>query len=111
MQSLEKIKNKLKQYQRKHIIFNEPHFTNQLILREGSEEEVIKNLLNPEKLVYHYKEKGKKGDDIFCLYFKKSNTRTIKLPIIFNKNNERNIYVLTYILRYRPWHTMIKRKK
>ena len=51
---IEKLKNKLRSYERKDIKFNEPHFTQQLILREGNKEEVINLLLNPDKLVYSY---------------------------------------------------------
>jgi len=46
------LKKKLKEYSKENIIFNEPHFTQQLILRQGSKDEVINNLLNLDKLVY-----------------------------------------------------------
>ena len=108
-ESLDALKDRLRSYKKEEIIFNEPHFTNRLLLREGNREEVIKNLLKSEKLVYYYIEQGKYGDDVYCLHFNISNTRTMKLPIIFDKNNERNLYVITYIMRYRPWQSMIRR--
>lgn len=104
---LEKIKVRLKKYKREQIIFNEPHFTQQLILREGDRNQVIYNLLNPENLVYVYQEKGRYGDLIHCLHFKISNTRTMRIPVIFNK---KILYIITYIMRYRPWQSMVRKK-
>ncbi len=57
--NIEDLKRKLKGYIEKDIDFNEPHFTQQMLLREGSKTEVLNNLLNPVKLVYSYQEKGK----------------------------------------------------
>ncbi len=104
---LEEIKAKLANYKKENIVFNEPHFTQQLIFREGNRNEVIKNLLNPERLVYVYQEKGRYGDTIHCLHFKISNTRTMRLPAIFNK---KILYIITYIMRYRPWQNMVRKK-
>lgn len=101
---LERIKSKLKSYKENDIIFNEPHFTERLILREGSRKEVIKNLLDPEKLVHVEEEKP----DKYKLYFKMSNTRTMILPIIFDKDNKKCLYMLTYIMRYRNWRNMVR---
>ncbi len=105
---IEKLKEKLKTYNKNQIIFNEPHFTQQLKLREGNKEDVINNLLSPEKLVYSYQEIGKYGDIIHCLHFKISNTKTIRLPVIFDKGNEKSLYILTYIMRYRAWKNMVR---
>ncbi len=107
---IQKIKNKLRTYTKKDIEFNEPHFTQQLLLREGNEEDVITNLLNPDKLVYSYQEKGKYGDTIHCLHFKISNTRTMRIPVILDKDNEKSLYIITYIMRYRAWQHMIKKR-
>jgi hypothetical protein len=106
---IEDIKRKLKNYKREEIEFNEPHFTQQLILREGNKEEVINNLLNPDKLIYSYQEKGKYGDTKHILHFKISNNRTMRLPIIFDKNGKKSLYILTYVMRYRKWQNMIRR--
>ena len=68
-EGIEELRDRLKTY--KSIKFNDPHFTQQLILREGSKEEVIKNLQNPEKLIYFSKEEGKFGDIKYILHFNK----------------------------------------
>jgi hypothetical protein len=99
--NLESIKKILSSYTRDHIIFNEPHFTNQLLLRDGSREEVIKLILNPNKLIDTYKELGKYGDIKYCLIFELPNNKSLRLPVIFNRNGEKNLYILTYIVRYR----------
>ncbi len=106
---IEELRKKLQTYVEKDLEFNEPHFTQQLVLREGNREEVIKNLLHPENLMYSYEEKWKYGDSVHCLHFQMSNTRTLRLPVIFNKNGKKGLYILTYIMRYRPWQNMIKR--
>jgi len=49
---IEEIKNKLCRYKIEQIEFNEPHFTQQMELREGNKEEIIKNILKPNKLVF-----------------------------------------------------------
>ena len=48
------LKKMLRTYKKEDIKFNEPHFSNQLMLRQGNKEEVINLLLNPDKLVYSY---------------------------------------------------------
>ena len=106
---LEQIKEKLKNYNRQDIIFNEPHFTLRLLMREGEREEVIENLLKPDNLVYSYHEKAISGSQVHCLHFKISNTRTMRLPVIFDKGGRKNLYILTYIMRYRPWQSMLVR--
>ena len=104
---LEELKKKLRFYRKENIKFNEPHFTNQLILREGDRKEVLRHILNPDNLVYSYQEKNKYGTIRHCLHFKISNSRTMRLPVFFEKGN---LYILTYIMRYRPWQNMIKTK-
>ncbi len=108
-EDIAKLKKKLRSYIEKEIEFNDPHFTQQMQLREGSKEEVINNLSKPNNLVYSYKEKGKYGDVVHCLHFKLSNTRTLRLPIIFDKDNKKGLYIITYIKRYRAWQNMIKK--
>lgn len=108
---IQEIKIKLRKYNRNQIRFNEPHFTQQLMLRDGNREDIIKNLLIPEKLSYSYSSKGKYGDTVHCLHFAISNTRTIRLPVIFERNNEKCLYIITYIIRHRRWQNMIRRKR
>ena len=106
-QELEIIQNKLKDYEKEDIVFNEPHFTNQLILREGNREEVIDNLLNPDKLMHATKECDSRGNVVYNLFFKISRSRTMKLPVVFGK---KGLYIKTYIMRYRRWQNMVRRK-
>ena len=105
MCELEKLKERLRKCER--IIFNDPHFSNQLVLREGKVKDVEKCLKDPSNLVYFHKDKGKRGDWVYSLYFKISNTRTMKLPVIFAK---KGLYILTYIMRHRSWQGMVKKK-
>jgi hypothetical protein len=107
---LEELKKKILSYKETEIEFNDPHFSQQLAVREGSKKEVISHLLNPEKLVYSYSEKGKYGDIIHCLHFKISNTRTMRLPVIFDRDSKKGLYIITYIMRYRHWQSMVKRE-
>ena len=107
---IEKLKEKLKCYNKEDIEFNEPHFTQQMILRDGNKEDVINNLLNPENLVYSYQEKGKYGDTVHCLHFRISNTRTMRLPVIFDRKGKKGLYIITYIMRYRYWQNMVKKR-
>lgn len=106
---IEVIKRKLRSYKREEVIFNEPHFTYMLLLRQGDKEEVINHILNPEKLVYSYSEVGKYGDIKHNLHYEISNTKTMRLPVIFNTNSKRNIYILTYIMTYRNWRNLLKK--
>jgi hypothetical protein len=100
---LDNMKKLLMSYNYTQIIFNEPHFTNQLLLRDGSREEVIQLLLNPSKLVYSYQEIGTYGDVKHCLIFELSNKLSLRIPVIFNVRGKKNLYILTYIVRYRKW--------
>jgi len=99
--NLEDIKAKLRSYKREEITFYEPHFTHQLLARGGSKEEFIKEILKAGSLFYYEKVIGKYGDNVFVLYFKVSNTRMFIVPVIFDKNNRKNLYIMTYILRHR----------
>ncbi len=106
MNDVDEIKNKLRTIKREDIIFNEPHFSQQVVLRSGNKEEVINHILQPDTLVYVYQEKGKYGDIIYCLHFKLSNIRTLRIPIIFKSDGK--VYIITYIMRYRNWRNMVK---
>jgi len=99
--NVEKIKILLKKYRKEDIKFNDPHFTERIIVRDGNNEEVISNLITPVKLVHAEKEDKNK----YRLYFKISNTRTMILPVIFYK---KCLYILTYIMRYRNWRQIVR---
>ena len=105
-EDVEELKNMLKRHSREDIMFNEPHFTHQLMLREGDKEAVIMNMLHPDKLVYSFQQVGKYGDIIHCLHFGISNSRTLRIPVIFRK--DKTLYILTYIVRYRRWQNMVR---
>lgn len=107
--NIEELKKKLKNYKKDEIKFNEPHFTQQLISREGNREDIINHILNPEKLVYSYQEEGKYGDIKHNLHFAISENRTMRLPIIFDKDSKKSLYIITYIMRYRKWQNMLKK--
>ena len=97
------IKKRIKNYSRAQIQFNEPHFTRQIALREGNRNELIGHLLDLESLLAVQSEQGRYGDRIYLLYFKISDERTLKIPLIFNRNAQQNLYILTYIMRFRSW--------
>lgn len=102
--NVKELKGKLRTYKREDVSFNEPHFTQQLMLREGNREEVFQQLLNPDKLVYSYQEEGRYGDIKHTLHFEISGSRTMILPVILDPNNQKGLYVITYIMRHRAWH-------
>ncbi len=102
------IKKLLKKLKPENIKFT-IHAENQILVRDGNKREVVKNILDPKKLVYVYKEKGSRGEWIYCLHFAISKNRTMRLPVIF-KDGGKNLYILTYIMRYRKWQNMIRRK-
>ena len=111
-EDIEELKKKLRSYNEEDIEFNEPHFSQQLMLREGNREDVINRILFPDSLVYISKDRGKYGDLIYSLHFEVSNNRTLRIPVIFDRNNKKSIYIITYIMRYRHWkHMVVKNKR
>ena len=105
---IQEIRKRLRQYRKENIEFNDPHFTEQMILRGGRKQEVIDNILDPKRLAYVCEEfKGKTV--VHDLHFKISNTRTMRLPVIFDKDGQKGLYILTYIMRYRAWQNMIRK--
>ena len=103
------LKEKLASYKKEEIIFSH-HADEQIALRQGSTDEVVQLIQNPEKLVFAYSEENDRKQTVYCLYFDKSSQRTIKLPVIFDKEGRKSLYILTYILRYRRWQSMIRRQ-
>lgn len=100
MVDIETIRNRLKSIDAKNIRFNEPHFTERMLVRGGNRDAVMRHLTQPELLVHVEEQKGKYGDPKYVLYFQISATRTLILPIIFQKQG---VYILTFILRHRRW--------
>ena len=103
------MKAKLRTYREEDVMFNGPHFTEQLLLRSGDRNQVINNLLNPENLVWYYQEIGKHGDTKYSLYFRINDDKTMKIPAIFDKSGKKGLYIPTYVMRYRNWQSMVKR--
>ncbi len=104
-EQIEQIKKRLSKYSRREVIFSE-HAQEQIILRNGDLQEVVKNLIDPRKLVDFSIEEGTKGDKKYNLIFQISNTRHLKIPVIFDpkKRKSKSLYILTYIDRPRRWH-------
>ncbi len=101
LEDVASIKQKLRQYELKDLEFNEPHFSQQLLLREGNKTMVIRHLLDPVCLVSVRKELGKYSDNKFALHFSVSSSLTMIIPVIFDKSAKKSLYILTYIMRYR----------
>lgn len=80
-----------------------------MLLRQGTREEVEYHLLHPDKLVHVSEELGKYGDRKYELYFRISNMRTLKIPVLFDPQGRKCLYILTYIMRYRAWQGMVKK--
>jgi len=99
---IEEVKKRLKGYSKSNVKFSN-HATQMIILREGNKSEVINELLNPVNLIDAFPE-----DNKTVLIFRLSGTRTLKLPVIFNKGGRKCLYIVTYIKRYRPWQRIVK---
>jgi len=104
---VQELKEKLKLYSRGNIQYSD-HFLVRMGQRNGDLEEVINLLLNPEKLVYIYKEKSRQGEIVYNLHYKISNTKTLKLPVIIDRYGHKNLYIITYIMIYEPWKKTVK---
>lgn len=105
---LDSIKKRLKEYRKEQIEYNEPHVAMRCLQRETSKETIEQNLLNPENLVLAYPSKAlKEGEEKYELYFKLSSNKTLKLPVVFKKNS---LYIITVIMRWRKWQSMVKKR-
>ena len=82
-----KVKKELSKYSKEQIIFNEPHVTERCLLRDITKEEVIQNLLKPDKLVYAGEQESKHPNEKkYDLYFVFSNTRAYRFPVILKED-------------------------
>ncbi len=102
---LKKIKDKLKSYSKNDIVFSN-HAKLQIILREGNQEFVVSQILNPKNLIDVVVDK-KENNLKYVLIFKISNSKTMKLPVILDKKGKKELYIITYIMRYRKWKKII----
>ncbi len=95
--NVDEAKRRLAALAKENIRFNEPHFTNQLLLREGKHSEVLEHITQPTALVKVVSQPSKYGDTKHALHFA-TNDKTIILPVIFD---DKGLYILTYIKRHR----------
>ena len=104
---INKIKEELKKYSEKQIAFNEPHVTQRCLLRDITKEEVIQNLLKPDKLVYVGEQESKYlTENKYDLYFVFSNTRAYRFPVVLK---EKSLYVITVIKINRRWQGIVSK--
>jgi len=104
---ISKVKEELKKYSKEQIRFNEPHVTERCLLRDITKEEVIQNLLKPDKLVYVGEQESKFPDEKkYDIYFVLSNTRAYRFPIVLK---EKSLYVITVIKINRRWQRIVNK--
>ncbi|MBI3413151.1 MAG: DUF4258 domain-containing protein [Candidatus Aenigmarchaeota archaeon] len=103
---LSEMKDLLKGYKRHEIEFG-PHSSIRMTERELQEEEIIKNLLNPDKLIDLEEQPAKReGERKFKLIFEKSNTSSLIVIVVLKPSHK--IKIPTVIHRMRKWHKVIK---
>ncbi len=109
---LEILKNKLRDYNKDQIEYNEKddHCTINSIRRGVSFKEVESNLFNPSKLKFAIQERSKfPNEEKYILYYESEGTgKTIVLPVVLKP---KSLYVLTIIKRWRSWDKEIERWK
>jgi len=93
-EDVEKVKNILKNFSSEQITYNEPHFSIKLERLKIDRKEVIKNILNPEKLVFVgiSESKNPNFDFVHDLYFRLGKNRTFKIPISIKTTS---LYLIT----------------
>ena len=102
-----KVKEELSKYSKEQIIFNEPHVTKRCLLRDITKEEVLQNLLKPDKLVYvGEQESNYPNEKKYDLYFVFSNTRAYRFPVVLK---EKSLYVITVIKINRRWQGIVSK--
>ena len=100
-----KVREELVKYSKYQIIFNEPHVTQRCLLRNITKEEVLQNLLKPNKLVYvGEQESNYPNEKKYDLYFVFSNTRAYRFPVVLK---EKSLYVITVIKINRRWQGIV----
>lgn len=98
---LEELREALRKYRKRQIIYNDPHVEIRCTQRGISKEKIEKNVLNPEKLV-HFDEQPAKypGETKGRLWFRLSGTRYLLLPCVMS---DKSLYIITAIIRHRKW--------
>jgi len=100
---LVELKDKLKTYQKKDIIFTD-HAELQAYVRDVDIEEVKENIVNPIKLVYAKEQKAKfKNEEKYDCYFAYSKHLYHRYAILINAK----IIIVTIIKINRDWQKAI----
>jgi len=104
--NIEELKKRFGEYKKKDIIITD-HAEMQAIFREIELDEVKKNIVNPEKLVYAEQQKAKKaGEEKYDCYFAYSKELAHRYILTIN----RKIIIVTIIKINRDWQKIIEKK-
>lgn len=99
---IEQVKKKLSKLSKKSIKYSQ-HANFNIVLRGGNKTDIIKNLLNPEKLI----DCENQGKGKYKLCFHISNSKTM---ILIVKLKEKNLYIITFIMRHRAWKKKLEKR-
>ena len=102
---LEKFKEKLRTYSERDIIFTK-HAQIRLITRDINLNEVVENIINPEKLVFFEEQTTKSDFKKYDCYFSYSENLTHRY--VFTTNGK--ILIVTIIKINKDYQRMIKKK-
>ena len=93
-EDVEKIKERLKNYSKENLEYNEPHFTLKLDREKIDRKEVINNILKPDRLAFVgvSESKNPNYDYVYDLYFKLSKNRIFKIPASLKP---KSLYLIT----------------
>jgi len=102
----EELKRKLKEYKREDIIITS-HAELQALVRQVGVEEIISNILNPEKLVFAEKQNSNNAlEEKYDCYFAYSKGLAHRYILTVNGK----IIIVTVIKINRDWQKMLERK-
>ena len=99
------VKKRLKSFTRENIIITD-HAMVRIIQRQIDKNEIIENLINPERLDYAIKEDSSKKEEKFDCYFGYSR-RLCHRYVIVIKNN---VVVVTVVKIDRRWQEIAEKK-
>jgi hypothetical protein len=103
--NLQEFKAKLKTYSEKDIIFTK-HAQIRLIIRDIDLKEVVKNIINPEKLMFFEEQTTESNFKKYNCYFSYSGNLTYRY--VFTINGK--ILIVTAIKINRDYQKIIKKK-
>ena len=103
---LEKLKDKLRSHKAGDIIITK-HAGLQAIMRQIDFEEVKRNILNPDKLIYAEKQNSKKfNEEKYDCYFAYSSDFVHRYILVINGK----VIIVTIIKINRNWQKIVERK-